>query len=99
MLVGDFKAVAVGARYDGRPPAFSKARNIRHLVSDAIAQDQAARPQAFVIVSDDAEIVDGAGYAFGPRIDQLDRWIARQLLACLDQDVQRRLVIVAEHTM
>lgn len=61
MLVGDFKAVAVGAGYDGRPPAFSKARNIRYLVSDAIAQDQAARPQAFVIVSDDAEIVDGAG--------------------------------------
>ncbi|AFN30913.1 hypothetical protein A225_1121 [Klebsiella michiganensis E718] len=99
MLVGDFKAVAVGARYDGRPPAFSKARNIRHLVSDAIAQDQAARPQAFVIVSDDAEIVDSAGYAFGSRIDQPDRWIALQLLASLDQDVQRRLVVVAEHTM
>lgn len=99
MLVGDFKAVAIGTWDDGRVPAFGKARNIRHLVSDAIAQDQAARPQAFVIVSDDGEIVDGAGYALGSRIDQSDRWIARQLLPCLDQDVQRRFVIVAEHTM
>ena len=99
VLVGDFKSVAIGAGDDGCTPAFGKARNIRHLVSDAIAQDQAARPQAFVVVSDDAEIVDGTSYALGPRIDPSDRRIARQLLACLDQDVQRRLVIVAEHTM
>src|SRR5687767_10697357 len=37
MLAGDFKAVAIGAGYDGRAPAFGKARNIWHLVGDAIA--------------------------------------------------------------
>src|SRR6266700_2307395 len=61
MLAGDFKAVAIGAGYDGRAPAFGKARNIRHLVGDAIAQDQAPRPKAFAIASEDGEIVDGAG--------------------------------------
>ncbi len=99
MLVSNFEAVAIGAWDDGRTLAFSKARNIRHLVSDAIAQDQAARPQAFVIVSDDAEIVDGAGYALGPRIDHFDRRVARELLPRCGQDVGRWLVIVAEHTV
>ena len=99
MLAGDFKSVAIGAGHDGRAPAFGKARNIRHLVGDAIAQDQAARPQAFVIVSNDAEIVDGARHALCPGIDEADRWIARQLLPRFDQDVQRRLVIVAEQAM
>ena len=99
VLVGDFKAVAVGAWYDGGPPAISKARNIRHLISDAITQNQAARPQAFVIVRDNAKIVEGARYALGPRVDQLDRWITCQLLPCLDQDVLRWLVIVAEHAV
>ena len=47
MLVSDFKAVAIGAGHDGLAPAFGKARNIRHLVGDAIAQDQATRPEAF----------------------------------------------------
>src|ERR1700756_3422906 len=99
MLAGDFKAVAIGAGHDGRAPAFGKARNIRHLVDDAIAQDQAARPKAFAIGSEDGEIVDGAGDAVGPGIDQPDRGIARQLLPCLGQDVQWWLVIVAEQTM
>src|SRR5215211_7689326 len=99
MLAGDFKAVAIGAGHDGRAPAFGKARNIRHLVDDAIAQDQAARPKAFAIGSEDGEIVDGAGDAVGPGIDQPDRGIARQLLPRLGQDVQRWLVIVAEQTM
>src|SRR5215217_670268 len=80
MLAGDFKAVAIGAGYDGRAPAFGKARNIRHLVGDAIAQDQAPRPKAFAIASEDKEIVDGAGDAVGPGTDQPDRGIARQLL-------------------
>src|SRR5436190_89998 len=44
MLAGDFKAVAIGAGHDGRAPTFGKARNIRHLVGDAITQDQAASP-------------------------------------------------------
>jgi len=39
MLPGDFKAVAIGTRHDGGAPAFGKARNFRHLVDDAIAQD------------------------------------------------------------
>src|ERR1700758_4993725 len=99
MLAGDFKAVAIGAGHDGRAPAFGKARNIRHLVDDAIAQDQAARPKAFAIASEDREIVDGAGDAVGPAIDQPDRGIARQLLPRLGQNVQRWLVIVAEQTM
>src|SRR5215213_4218486 len=99
MLAGDFKAVAIGAGHDGRAPAFGKARNIRHLVGDAIAQDQAARPKACAIGSEDGEIVDGAGDAVGPGIDQPDRGIARQLLPRLGQDVQRWLVIVAEQTM
>src|SRR5688500_7710408 len=99
MLAGDFKAVAIGAGHDGRAPAFGKTRNIRHLVGDAIAQDQAARPKAFAIASEDGEIVDGAGDAVGPGIDQPDRRIARQLLPRLGQDVQRRLVIVAEQAM
>src|SRR5213082_1272475 len=99
MLAGDFKAVAVGTGHDGRAPAFGKARNIRHLVDDAIAQGQAARPKAFAIGSEDGEIVDGAGDAVGPGIDQPDRGIARQLLPRLGQDVQRWLVIVAEQTM
>lgn len=99
MLAGDFKAVAIGAGHDGPAPAFGKARNIRHLVDDAIAQDQAARPKAFAIASKDGEIVDGAGNAVGPGIDQPDRGIARQLLPRLGQDVQRWLVIMAEHTV
>src|ERR1041384_4927973 len=99
MLAGDFKAVAIGAGHDGRAPAFGKARNIRHLVGDAIAQDQAARPKAFAIASEDGEIVDGAGDAVGPGIDQPDRGIAPQLLPRLGQDVQRWLVIVAEQAM
>src|SRR5205823_13128737 len=99
MLAGDFKAVAIGAGHDGRAPAFGKARNIWHLVGDAIAQDQAARRKAFAIASEDGEIVDGAGDAVGPGIDQPDRGIARQLLPRLCQDGQRWLVIVAEQTM
>src|SRR5256885_1098353 len=99
MLAGDFKAVAIGAGHDGRAPAFGKARNIRHLVGNAIAQDQAARPKAFAIASKDGEIVDGAGDAVGPGIDQPDRGITRQLLPRLGQDVQRWLVIVAEQAM
>src|SRR5437870_4113413 len=99
MLAGDFKAVAIGAGHDGRAPAFGKARNIRHLVGDSIAQDQAARPKAFAIASEDGEIVDGAGDAIGPGTNQPDRGIARQLLPRLGQDVQRWLVIVAEQTM
>src|SRR5687768_573701 len=99
MLAGDFKAVTIGAGHDGRAPAFGKARNIRNLVGDAIAEDQAAHPKAFAIASEDGEIVDGAGDAVGPGIDQPDRGIARQLLPRLGQDVQRWLVIVAEQTM
>src|SRR5215204_5158888 len=99
MLAGDFKAVAIGAGHDGRTPAFGKARNIRHLVGDAIAQDQAARRKACAIAGEDGEMVDGAGDAVGPGIDQPDRGIARQLLPRLGQDVQRGLVIVAEQTM
>lgn len=99
MLACDFKAVAIGARHDGRTPAFGKARNIRHLVGDAIAQDQAARSKAFAIASENREIVDGAGDAVGPSTDQPDRGITRQLLPRLGQDVQRRLVIVAEQAM
>src|SRR5947199_10250854 len=99
MLAGDFKAVAIGAGHDGGAPACGKARNIRHLVGDAIAQDQAARPKAFAIRSEDGEIVDGAGDAVGPGIDQPERGIARQLLPRLGQDVQRWLVIVAEQAM
>src|SRR6185312_16047711 len=76
-----------------------KARNIRHLIGDAIAQYQAARPKAFAIASEDGEIVDGAGDAVGPGIDQPDRGIARQLLPRLCQDFQRRLVIMAEQAM
>jgi len=60
MLAGDFKAVAIGAGHDGRAPAIGKARNIKHLVDDAIAQDQAARAKALAIASEDREIVDGA---------------------------------------
>jgi len=51
------------------------------------------------IASEDGEIVDGAGDAVGPSIDQPDRGITRQLPPRLGQDVQRRLVIVAEQTM
>src|SRR5213594_2400446 len=99
MLAGDFKAIAIGAGHDGRAPAFGKARNIRHLVGDAIAQDQAARHKAFAIASADGEMVDGAGDAVGPGTDQPDRGITRQLLPRLGQDVQRWLVIVAEQAM
>ena len=99
MLVGDFKAVAIGAGHDGRAPAFGKARNSRHLVDDAIAQDQAARRKAFAVGSEDGEIVDAARDAVGPGIDQPDGGIARQLLPRLGQDVQRWLVIVAEQAM
>src|SRR3954462_14919890 len=99
MLAGDFKAIAIGAGHDGGAPIFGKARNIRHLVDNAIAQDQAARPKALAIGSEDREIVDGAGDAVGPGADQLDRGITRQLLPRLGQDVQRRLVVVAEQTM
>jgi hypothetical protein len=99
MLAGDFKAVAIGAGHDGRSPAFGKARNIRHLVDDAIAQDHAARPKTFTIASEDGEIVDGAGDAVGSGINQPDRGIARQLLPRLCQYGQWWLVIVAEQTM
>src|SRR5436190_138818 len=99
MLAGDFKAVAIGTGHDGGAPAFGKAWNIRHLIGNAIAQDQAARPKAFAIASEDGEIVDGAGDAVGPGIDQPDRGIARQLLPRLCQDVQRWLVIVTEQAM
>src|SRR6478752_1551779 len=99
MLASDFKAVAIGAGHDGGAPAFGKARNIRHLVDDAITQDQAARPKAFAIASEDGEIVDGAGDAVDPGIDQPDRGIARQLLPRLSQDDHLRLVIVAEQAM
>src|SRR6185312_11302555 len=75
MLAGDFKAVAIGAGHDGGAPAFGKARNIRHLVGDAIAKDQAARPKAFAIASENGEIVDGAGDAVGPDTDEPDRRI------------------------
>src|SRR2546430_1684657 len=99
MLAGDFKAVAIGAGHDRRAPAFGKARNIRHLVGDAIAPDQTTRPKACAIGSEDGEIVDGAGDAVGPGTDQPDRGIARQLLPRLRQDVQRRLVTMAEPAM
>src|ERR1043165_6451457 len=49
MLVGEFKAVAIGAGHDRFAPAFGKARNVRHLVDDAIAQDQSARLKAFTL--------------------------------------------------
>ena len=84
---------------DGGAPAFGKARNIRHLINHAIAEDQAAPPNAFAIASEDGEIVDGAGDTFGPGTDQPDRGIARQLLPRLCQDDQRWLVIVAEQPM
>jgi hypothetical protein len=96
MLASDFKAVAIGAGHDGRAPAFGKARNIRHLVGEAIAQDQTTRPEAFAIGSEDVEIVDGAGDAVGPGTDQLDRGITRQLPSRLGQDVQRRSGCVAD---
>src|SRR5437762_1610410 len=99
MLAGDFKAVAIGAGHDGRAPAFGKTRNIRHLVGDAIAQDQAARRKAFAIASENGEIVDRAEDAVGPGTDQPDRRITRQLLPRLGQYVQRWLVIVAEQAM
>src|SRR5687768_11561312 len=99
MLAGDFKAVAIGAGHDGRAPAFGKARNTRHLVGDAIAQDHAARPKAFAIARADGEMVDGAGDSVGPGTDQPDRGITRQLPPRLGQDVQRWLVIVAEQAM
>src|SRR5207247_10771172 len=95
MLAGDFKAVAIWAGHDGRAPAFGKARNIRHLAGDAIAQDQAARPKAFAIASEDGEMVDSAGDAVGPGIDQPDRGITRQLLPRLGWDVPRWLRVVA----
>src|SRR5947207_15921145 len=98
MLAGDFKAVAIGAGHDGRAPAFGKARNIRHLVDDAIAQDQAACPKIFTIASEDGEIVDIIVYAVGPAINQPDRMIARQLLPRLSQNAQRWLVIIATQT-
>src|SRR5689334_3520164 len=99
MLAGDFKAVAIGAGHDGRTPAFGKAWIIRHLVDDAIAQDQAARPKASAIAREDGKIVDCAGDAVGPAPDQTDRGITRQLLPRLRQDVQRWFVIVAEQAM
>jgi len=99
MLAGDFEAVAIGAGHNGCAPGFGEARNVRHLVDDAIAQDQAARPEAFAIASEDGEIVDGAGDALGPGSDQPDRGIARQLLPRLGQDLQRWLVVVAEQAM
>src|SRR4030095_1666348 len=80
MLAADFKAVAIRAGHDGRSPAFCKARNIRHLIGDTIAQDQAARPKAFAIASEDGEMVDGDGEAVGPGTGQPDRGITRQLL-------------------
>src|ERR1051325_1822693 len=99
MLAGDFKAVAIRAGHDGPAPTFGKARNIRHLVDNAIAQDQATRPKSFPIASEDGEIVDGAGDTVGPGIDQLDRGITRELLPRLGQDFQRWLVIVAYESM
>jgi len=99
MPAGDFKAVAIGTGHDGRAPAFGKTRNIRYLVDNAIAQDQAARAKPFAIAREDGEIVDDAGDVVGPGIDQPDRGIARQLLPRFGQDVQRWLVIVAEQSM
>src|ERR1043165_3586711 len=99
MLAGDLKAVAIGTGDDGCAPAFSKARNCRHLVDNAIAQDQASRAKAFAIASEDGEIVDGTGDAVSAGIDQLDRGITRQLLPRIGQDVRWWLVIVAKHAM
>lgn len=99
MLAGDFKAVAIGTRHDARTPAFGKARNSGNLVGNAIAQYQAARPEAFAITGEDREIVDGAGDALGPVTHQFDRGIARQLQPSLGQDVLRQLVVMAEHAM
>src|SRR5437667_10289687 len=96
MLPGDFKAVAIGAGHDGRAPAFGKARNIRHLVNDAIAQDQAARPKAFAIGSEDGEIVDGAGDTVGPGTDQPDRGIAPRQLPLPGQVAQPYFLTWAE---
>lgn len=81
------------------PPVFGIARHRWQLVDDAIAQDQATRLQAFAIVGDHAELVDNARHPLGPCIDQPDRWVARKLLPRLGQDVQRWLVIVAEHAV
>ncbi|MNY07747.1 hypothetical protein D3C86_1405640 [compost metagenome] len=68
----DFEAVAIRAGNDGRAPALGKSRDAKHLVSHAIAQDQAARSKAFAIASQDREIVYGAGNAVGPCIDEPD---------------------------
>src|SRR5215207_5121093 len=78
MLAGDFKAVAIGAGHDGRAPAFGKARNIRHLVGDAIAQDQAARPKACAIGSEDGEIVRLAQRLSTPRANSLWNWVFKR---------------------
>src|ERR1700757_1584847 len=99
MLAGDFEAVAIGAWDDGCAPAFGKSRNSRHLVDNAIAQDQAARAKALAIASEDGEIVYGTGDAVGASIEQLDCGITRQLLPRLGQDVRWWLVIVAEHAV
>jgi len=68
----DFEAVAIGAGNDRRAPALGKPRDAKHLVRHAIAQDQAARSKAFAIVSQDREIVQGAGNAISPCIDKPD---------------------------
>lgn len=99
VLVSNFEAVAIGAWDDGCPPAFSKARNIRHLVNNAIAEDQAARTQGFTIASEDGEIVDGTGDAVRAGINHPDSRVACELLPRRSQDVGRWLVIVAEYTV
>ena len=99
MLAGNLETIAVGTGHDRRAPAVREARNARHLIGHAITQDHAACPTAFAIPGEDREIVDGAGDAVRPRIDHLDRRVTRQLPPRLGQDVQRRLVIVAEQAM
>ena len=99
MPARNFKAVAIGAGHDGGSPALGKAGKFRHLVGDAITQDQAACPEAFAITSEDGEIVNGAGDTLGPGSDKADRRVARQLLPRFGQNLQGWLVIVAKQTM
>ena len=65
----------------------------------ALAVLRLSGPKAFAIASEDGEIVNSAGDGVGPGIDQRDRWIARQLLPRLGQDVRRWLVIVAQEAV
>ncbi len=99
MLVSNFEAVAIGTWDDGCAPVLGKTRDIRHLVNNAIAQDQAARAKGFTIASEDGKIVDGTGDAAGAGIDHPDSRVARELLPRRGQDVGRWLVIMAEHTV